>query len=67
MTGLMSTPQAAQYIGLAVSTLEAKRTRGGGPKFIKMPCRTVRYRKSDLDDWIENSCQLVSSTSEVRT
>tara|TARA_R110002124_G_scaffold160502_1_gene327758 strand:- start:11787 stop:11990 length:204 start_codon:yes stop_codon:yes gene_type:complete len=65
MIGLMGTPQAAQYIGLATSTLETKRTRGGGPKFIKMPSGTVRYRKSDLDDWIENSCQLVSSTSEV--
>jgi len=49
----LDSDQAAQYIGLKRTTLEAWRCRGGGPKFAKLG-RAVRYRKADLDDWIES-------------
>lgn len=45
--------EAAKYLGLKKCTLEAWRTRGGGPKFVKLG-RIVRYRKFDLDNWIES-------------
>lgn len=49
----LDTIQAAEYLGLQKTTLEAWRCRGGGPRFVKLG-RSVRYRQSDLDAWIES-------------
>ena len=57
----LKTPQAAQYLGLAVSTLNKWRCHGGGPEFIKLG-RAVRYRRDDLDAFVE--ARRKSSTSE---
>ena len=59
---LLTTAQAAEYTGLAKQTLHQKRVSGGGPKFCKIG-RTVRYRKEDLDAWVE-SFKTVSSLAE---
>lgn len=48
---MLNTDQAASYLGLARATLEAWRTRGGGPVFIKLG-KSVRYRLPDLDNFI---------------
>lgn len=45
------TDDAAKYLGLTKATLEAWRTRGGGPRFLKLG-KAVRYRKEDLDTFI---------------
>lgn len=44
----LTTPEAADYLNEAKSTLEKKRMKGTGPKFIK-DGRTVRYLVDDLD------------------
>ncbi|MBL4601293.1 MAG: hypothetical protein JKY84_00965 [Emcibacteraceae bacterium] len=54
---------AAIYIGHSVRALQNWRIRGGGPKFIKVSSRSVRYRRCDLNIWAES--KLVSSTSEA--
>jgi len=59
----LTTDEAADYLGLQKSTLEAWRCRGGGPRFVKLG-RAVRYRARDLDDWIESRTR--SNTSEKR-
>ena len=59
----LTTAEAALYLGLQKSTLEAWRCRGGGPQFVKLG-RAVRYRARDLDDWIESRTR--SNTSEKR-
>lgn len=59
---VLLTEQAAIYLQIARSTLETMRVRGGGPKFCKLGGR-VRYRKVDLDAWIEASVR--ASTSEA--
>lgn len=59
-TEVMTVNQAADYLGLAVSTLNKWRCHGGGPVFIKMG-RAVRYRSEDLEAYISNS--IASSTS----
>ena len=58
---VVDTEGAAARIGLSVATLEKKRVYGDGPPFLKMG-RSVRYRLTDLDAWMER--QVVSSTSE---
>lgn len=44
---------AARYIDTSPNTLNAWRTRGKGPAFKRIGQRLVRYRKQDLDDWLE--------------
>ncbi len=60
--GVMTTPIAAQYLGLSPATLETLRSRGGGPTFVKLGRRVV-YRKEDLDMWLDARRQ--KSTSET--
>jgi len=59
---VMTVTQAAEYLGLAVSTLNKWRCHGGGPIFIKMG-RAVRYRVEDLETYINSASR--SSTSFI--
>ena len=49
---LLFTAEAAFILGLSARTLEALRLRGGGPPFVKVTPKAVRYRRRDLDAWI---------------
>jgi len=60
---LLTPKQAAAYLNLAVSSLAKWRVDGVGPRFIKMGS-AVRYRRTDLDDWVHARVQ--SSTSAGR-
>ena len=48
--------EAAAYLGLSVRTLQNWRS-GRGPypsiPFVKISARCVKYRRADLDAWIE--------------
>lgn len=44
---------AAQRLGLSVSTLNKLRVFGGGPIFLKLG-RRVAYDLADLDSWLES-------------
>jgi len=54
---------AAQFLCYSVRALQNWRSRGGGPKFIKVSARSVRYRRRDLLDWIE--ARTVANTSQL--
>jgi excisionase family DNA binding protein len=58
---ILTTQEAAAYTRLTVPTLERFRLTGEGPVFAKLG-GAVRYRKRDLDGWIE--ARLLQSTSE---
>ena len=58
----LDTETAAIYTGLAPKTLEKLRHNGSGPKFVRYSRNAVRYRVSDLDEWM--SARTVSSTSQ---
>lgn len=60
---LINEREAAQYVGYTVRALQNWRVRGGGPKFIKVSARSIRYRRRDLIEWAES--RLVSNTSEA--
>ena len=62
-TQLINEKEASVYIGHSVRALQNWRVRGGGPKFAKISARSIRYRRCDLDQWIES--KLVRSTSEA--
>lgn len=57
---VMTVQQAAEYLGLAVSTLNKWRCHGGGPVFIKMG-RSVRYRVEDLEAFVRGNRMSSSS------
>jgi len=59
---LLSTKQAARYLGLAVSTLNKWRCYGEGPKFLKLG-RAVRYMESDLQAFVKG--RRLGSTAEI--
>jgi len=45
--------QAARYVGISEAALRLWRSRGEGPRYFKAGEKLVRYRKADLDSWIE--------------
>lgn len=59
---MISESEAADFIGYSVRALQNWRVRGGGPRFVKISNRSVRYRRRELIDWAER--HLISSTSE---
>lgn len=58
---ITDTHGAAERTGLAVATLEKLRCSGRGPRFAKIG-RAVRYRVTDLDEWVAS--HLVANTSQ---
>jgi excisionase family DNA binding protein len=54
--------EAAQYLHSSASTLAKLRVYGGGPSFCRIG-RAIRYRQSDLDEFMARG--RVRSTSEV--
>jgi excisionase family DNA binding protein len=54
--------EAANYLNIKKGTLEVWAVTGKGPRFLKMG-RSVRYRKIDLDAYMENSIR--ANTSEA--
>jgi hypothetical protein len=60
---LRRTREAANYLNVAASTLEAWRCRGGGPEFILLSGRAVRYSDEALDAFI--SARVRKNTSDT--
>jgi len=60
---LMDEREAAEFLGYSVRALQNWRVRGGGPRFVKVSGRSVRYRRRDLIIWIEE--RTVSNTTEA--
>jgi hypothetical protein len=55
------TPAAARRLGVSPRTLVDYRSRGGGPKWVRI-ARAVRYRADWLDQWADDKA--VTSTSQ---
>ena len=50
---LLYTVEAAFLLGLSPRTLEALRLRGGGPPYIQVTPKAVRYRRRALNAWLD--------------
>jgi predicted DNA-binding transcriptional regulator AlpA len=51
----LTSRQAARLVGVADETLRTWRVRGQGPRFLKFPSGTIRYRRSDVESWIQGA------------
>ncbi len=60
---LINEREAAMILCYSVRALQNWRHRGGGPDFVKVSSRSVRYRRADLDKWI--AARTVSNTSQT--
>ena len=50
---LVRQEEAAAVLCVTPRCMENWRHRGEGPKFVRISGRCIRYRKSDLDQWIK--------------
>jgi predicted DNA-binding transcriptional regulator AlpA len=62
LSRLINETEAAEFLGYTIRALQNWRLRGGGPQFIKVSRRSIRYRRRDLIAWADD--RVCSSTSE---
>ena len=60
---LVNEREAASILCYSVRALQNWRHRGGGPDFVKVSARSIRYRRTDLEIWINS--RTVSNTSQT--
>lgn len=60
---LLNTQQAADFLSVSKAFLERDRWAGARIPFIKVGSRAVRYRESDLANYIEKQVRI--STSQI--
>ena len=53
-TSLLTEAEAARLLNFTPRFLQARRARGDGPPWVSISARAIRYRRSDLLDWIES-------------
>jgi len=63
---LLSTVEAARYMGLHPGTLRNYRYMGIGPAFRRGRTGQVRYELASLQDWFDEQKPLAGSISELR-
>jgi len=59
---LVDEKAAAHFLNYSTRALQNWRVRGGGPPFVKVSSRSIRYRRRDLIAWTERL--LRSNTSQ---
>lgn len=59
---LLTTKQAANYLGVSAAFLERDRWAGAKVQFVRLGTRSIRYRQEDLDNFVQS--RLRQSTSE---
>jgi predicted DNA-binding transcriptional regulator AlpA len=60
---LLNERDAAAFLGYSMRALQNWRVRGGGPVFVKVSSRSIRYRRRDLMAWADS--KLAAHTSET--
>lgn len=60
---LLKRKDAAEWLGITTSALAQLAYRGTGPKYIIIGTRTVRYRMSDLVEYVEANVHTQSGSA----
>ncbi len=58
---LLTEKETARMLGFSRRTLQGWRGRGTGPHYVEISPRCIRYRRSDIEKWIQE--RLRRSTS----
>ncbi len=51
---LVNENEAAELLGYTARALQGWRLRGGGPEFVRVSARSIRYRRRDLLAWADD-------------
>ncbi len=49
----LSIEEVAKILGMTRGALATMRFEGRGPRFLKISARVVRYRESDVNEWLD--------------
>jgi len=60
---LLNEKQAASILCYTQRALQNWRVRGGGPRYVKVSARSIRYRRRDLTSWVEKRLRAHTSQS----
>lgn len=63
---LLNTRQAAVFLGVSSAFLERDRWAGARIPFVKVGTRSIRYRLSDLESFIDGQIRLSTSDKGLR-
>ena len=63
---LLTTRDAAKYLGLKPSCLDNWRWRGDGPQYVQVSTRAIRYRLSDLEAFVTDRLRRSTTDSGGR-
>lgn len=55
--GLMTEQDLARLLNVSLSTVKRLRAEGEGPDFIRIGKRAIRYRREDVDAWLQRRAQ----------
>lgn len=53
MDDLITPAELAEDLGCSIAFLAQRRYLGDGPMFVKVGPRKVRYRRSDVEAWLD--------------
>lgn len=54
---------AANFLGYSIRALQNWRVRGGGPPYVKVSARSIRYRRRELIAWADSRLQANTSAA----
>jgi predicted DNA-binding transcriptional regulator AlpA len=63
--GLLTEKDVAATLGLQPATLRNWRVKGEGPPFVRLSRRAVRYRRTDVDQWLASRVRRSTSATEA--
>ena len=58
---LITEHEAAGFLNYSTRALQNWRVRGGGPRYIKVSKKSIRYRRRELIDWAQSKLRTSSS------
>lgn len=62
---LLTESEAAAFLNFTPRAMQAWRIRGGGPAYIRVSARAIRYRQEDIDRWLDERRRTSTSDDGV--
>ena len=63
---LLRESEAAAFLGFTPRALQAWRHQGGGPPFVRVSSRAIRYRRRELIEWASKRLKKPTTNAAVK-
>jgi predicted DNA-binding transcriptional regulator AlpA len=57
---LLTEKDLSSWLGISLPSLQRMRSRGTGPRFVRLSERRIAYRRSDVDAWLARVSRIAS-------